>query len=181
MVFPLGILIWYHTRRPSIATLVTRACFQVLAFVNIASASSGNWSMASHKHNLTTCFVLTNDIYCRAPLPGVRYYIIQTPCGKWSRHTLFNTLKPRQNCRHFPDDIFKRILLNENIWNWLKISLKFVPKGPIYNIPALVQIMAWRRPGDSLLTHKCVTRHQWVNSLAPERRGRNFQTHRTEY
>ena len=44
-------------------------------------------------------------------------------------------------------------------------------KGPINNIPALVQIMAWRRPGDkrlsepmmvSLLTHICVTRSQWV-------------------
>ena len=29
----------------------------------------------------------------------------------------------------------------------IKISLKFVPKGPINNIPALVQIMAWQRPG----------------------------------
>ena len=42
----------------------------------------------------------------------------------------------------------------------------------IFNIPALVQIMAWRRPGDkpssepmivSLLTHICITRPQWVN------------------
>ena len=31
-------------------------------------------------------------------------------------------------------------------------SLKFVPKGPINNIPALVQVMAWRRPGDKPLT-----------------------------
>ena len=30
----------------------------------------------------------------------------------------------------------------------IKISLKFVPKGPINSIPALVQMMAWRRPGD---------------------------------
>ena len=29
-----------------------------------------------------------------------------------------------------------------------KISLKFVSNGTINNIPALVQIMAWRRPGD---------------------------------
>ena len=58
------------------------------------------------------------------------------------------------------------------IWISIDISLKFVPKGPINNIPALVQIMAWRRPGDkplsepmmvSLLTHICVTRPQWVN------------------
>ena len=32
-----------------------------------------------------------------------------------------------------------------------KISLKFVPDGPIDNIPALVQIMAWRRLGDKPL------------------------------
>ena len=51
----------------------------------------------------------------------------------------------------------------------IKISLKFVPKGPINNIPSLVQIMAWRRPGGkplseptmvSLLMHICVTRPQ---------------------
>ena len=34
----------------------------------------------------------------------------------------------------------------------LKISLKFVPKGPIRNIPALVQVMAWHRPGDKPLS-----------------------------
>ena len=45
--------------------------------------------------------------------------------------------------------------------------------GSINNIPALAQIMAWRRPGDKplsepmmvrLLTHLCVTRPQWVNN-----------------
>ena len=30
--------------------------------------------------------------------------------------------------------------------------MNFVPKGPIDNIPALVQIMAWRRPGDKPLS-----------------------------
>ena len=83
-----------------------------------------------------------------------------------------NTSRPRQNGRHFPDDIFTYIFLNENVKTFIKISLKFVPKGPINNIPALVQIMAWRRPGDkslsepmlvSLPTHICVTRPQWVN------------------
>ena len=83
-----------------------------------------------------------------------------------------NTLRPRQNERHFADDIFKCIFLNENIWISIKISLKFVPKGSINNIPALVQIMAWRRPGDkplsegmmvNLPTHICVSRPQWVN------------------
>ena len=58
-------------------------------------------------------------------------------------HYQLNTLRPRQNGRHFSDDIFKCNLLNENAWIAIKISLKFVPKGPINNIPALVQIMAF--------------------------------------
>ena len=82
-----------------------------------------------------------------------------------------NTLRPRQNGRHFPDDLFKCIFLNENVWISIKNSLKFVPKGPIDNIPALVQIMAWRQLGDKPLsepmivrlpTHICVTWPQWV-------------------
>ena len=82
-----------------------------------------------------------------------------------------NSLRPRQNRRHFADDIFKCNFLNENVWILIKISLKFVPKGTINNIPTLLQIMAWRRPGDKPLsepmlvripTHICVTRPQWV-------------------
>ena len=84
----------------------------------------------------------------------------------------FNTLRPRGNEQDFADDIFKRIFFNENVWISIKISLKFVPKGPINNFPALVQIMAWHRSGDKPLseqmmvnfpTHICVTRPQWVN------------------
>ena len=84
-----------------------------------------------------------------------------------------NTLRPRQNGRRFADDIFKRIFLNGNIIISIKISLKFVPEGPIDNNPALVLIMAWRRSGDkplsepmmvTLLTHLCVTRPQWVKT-----------------
>ena len=61
----------------------------------------------------------------------------------------------------------------KNIWILIKISLKFVPGGPIDNKPTIVQIMAWRRPGDnplyesmlvSLLTLICVLRPQWVNA-----------------
>ena len=64
----------------------------------------------------------------------------------------FNTLRPRQNERHFADDTFKRIFMNESIRISIHISLKFVPKGLINNIPALVQIMAWRRTGDKPLS-----------------------------
>ena len=36
----------------------------------------------------------------------------------------------------------ERIFVNENVWISIKISLKFVPKDSINNIPAVVQIMA---------------------------------------
>ena len=58
------------------------------------------------------------------------------------------TLRPMQYGRHFLDDTFKRIFVNENARISIRISLKFLPKGQIYNIPALVPIMAWRRLDD---------------------------------
>ena len=63
-----------------------------------------------------------------------------------------NTLRLRQNGHHFAEDIFKHIFFSENVCISIKISLMFVPKGAINNIPALVQIMAWRRPGDKPLS-----------------------------
>ena len=109
-----------------------------------------------------------------------KVFLPSSTCSAWVLHIctstwrlVFNSLRPRQNGRHFPDDIFQCIFLNENVCISLKISLKFVPDVRINNIPALVQIMAWRRPGDkplsepimvNLLTHICVTRPQWVKS-----------------
>ena len=97
-------------------------------------------------------------------------------CMHASGFYVLNTLRPRQNGCHFLDNIFKWIFLIENVWILfeIKISLKFVPRGPINNIPTLVKIMTWCRPSDkplsepmsvSLLTHICVT--QWVNSTWP--------------
>ena len=83
-------------------------------------------------------------------------------------------MRPTQNGRYFADDRFKYIFLNENVWISIKISLKFVPKGPINNSPALVQITAWYRPGNKplsesmmvrSLTYICVTWPQWINWL----------------
>ena len=89
-----------------------------------------------------------------------------------------NTLRPRENGRHFADDSFKCIFLNENFRIWNEISLKFVPKGQINKVPSLVQALAWCRPGDKplsepmvvrSLTHICVTRPQWVKTFTEPR------------
>ena len=50
------------------------------------------------------------------------------------------------------DNTFKHKFVNENILISIKVSLKCVPKGPINDIPALVQIMAWRQSGDKPLS-----------------------------
>ena len=67
--------------------------------------------------------------------------------------------------------VFQTVFSNR--FSWMKIyefRLKF---HNFNNIPALLQIMAWRRPGDkplselmmvSLLTHICVTQPHWFNA-----------------
>ena len=55
------------------------------------------------------------------------------------------------------DNIFKCIFVNEKFCILIKISLKFVPKGPIDNNSALVYIMAWHRIGYKPLSEPMVT------------------------
>ena len=83
-----------------------------------------------------------------------------------------NIFRSKQSRRHFADDSFRYIFFNEIVWILIKISLKFIANGPIDDILAMVQIMAWRRPGNKplsepvmvrLLTHICVARPQRVN------------------
>ena len=64
------------------------------------------------------------------------HYMIHHDPLHWRNQ--LNTLRPRQNGRYFADDFFKWVFLNENAWISLKISLKFVPKVRINNIPSLV-------------------------------------------
>ena len=78
---------------------------------------------------------------------GVHIYVVRRRQPDILFSLWINTLKPWQNGRHFPHDIFKYILLNGNVQILIKISLKSVSKGPINNILALVQVKAWRRPG----------------------------------
>ena len=60
-----------------------------------------------------------------------------------------DVLRPRQNGRHFTDDIFKLcIVLNESIWLSITIPLKFVVEGVIKNIPGWFrQAIVWTDDG----------------------------------
>ena len=71
---------------------------------------------------------------------------IRHPTGNMHSPLFFLT-----HLSHFQEDIFKFILMNKKFCILIRISLKFVPKGPINNIPAMGQIMAWRRSDDNPL------------------------------
>ena len=84
-------------------------------------------------------------------------------CGQATSHYLsqcwprsmwpYGVTRPGRNRRKFSDDIFKCIFLNKNVLILIKILLKFILYGPINNIPPLVQIMAWCRPGNIIWTN----------------------------
>ena len=116
--------------------------------------------------NMRITILVRRHLYIETA-PRFLYYLIEPI----SPSMLINTSRPRQKRCHFANDIFKCIFLKENVWIAIRFSLEFVPK--INYIPALVQIMVWRRSGDkpvsellmvSLLTHTCVTRPQWVSN-----------------
>ena len=132
------------------------------------------WHIVACTNSTSVCVPAYIMVWASMPKgPQVIGWDIWQLTLEWGSN-LINTLRLRQDGRHFPDDIFKWIFLNKNVWISINISLKFVPRGPIHNIPTLVQVMAWRRPGDKPLsepmmvrlpTHICVTRPQWVKGI----------------
>ena len=55
------------------------------------------------------------------------------------------------------DDIFNCKFMNERSYISIWISLKFVPRGPIDNRLALVQVMAWHRTGEKPIPEPTLT------------------------
>ena len=86
-----------------------------------------------------------------------------------TRPRLVNSSTLDQMTAILADDILKCIFLNDNVWILIKTSLNFVPDVPINNIPALVQIMAWRRPGDKTLTEQILVRLPTFIYVTPPR------------
>ena len=68
-----------------------------------------------------------------------------------------NSSHPGQNGRHFANDSFKCIFVNDKFCILVKILLECVPKGPIDTKSAMFQVMAWRQTGDKLLPEPLLT------------------------
>ena len=49
-------------------------------------------------------------------------------------------------------------IFSMNAWSLIRISLTYIPKGPIVKKSALVQVMAWRRTGDKPLSEAVLTK-----------------------
>ena len=152
----------FPTQRP--VTRSVDAYFELCPDKRLSKQPWGWWfetrphSLWRHRNVRPCCVLLwfcTGQTPCSLHLHKGNNWVVQ---WQWCIPVPFNTLRPRQNSRHFPDDIFKRIFLNKNVWISINISLKFVPRGPINNIPTLVQVMAWRRPGDKPLSEPMVVR-----------------------
>ena len=142
-----------------------------LSGIKMSSLSSvyQHWSDRKNEnanyHNSN--FVITAGTANLASLQFFHSQALKTPYG-------ITTLRSRQNCRHFADDIFKCIFLNKNFSFLNNVSLKYVPKGLNDNMSALAQIMVCCRPGGKLLSEQCwhslptqicVTRPQCVIEL----------------
>ena len=82
-----------------------------------------------------------------------------------------NSTPRGQNGHHFADNMFRCIFVNEKFCILIESSLKFVPKGPIDDNPALVQIMGWCWIGDKPLSEAMLTQitgmYASVNSSPP--------------
>ena len=72
-------------------------------------------------------------------VPHILQDYIPNPGAIMPVRQLWLTLSPpSQNGHHFAEDVSKCIFVNEKFCLLIKISLKFVPKGPIDNNPALI-------------------------------------------
>ena len=78
-------------------------------------------------------------------------YLCVSPPTKWTH--LISTYWDRDKIAAISQTTFSNVFSWMKMFEfWLKISLKFLPKGPIDKMAALVQIMAWRRTGDKPLS-----------------------------
>ena len=92
----------------------------------------------SQAWNQDMAFIMASNMH-----QHLEWYLYMPLLAGWL--ACLNTLRPGQDGRHFADDIFTCIFFNENGCILIKLSMKYVRKGPIDNNPSMVQIMAWRR------------------------------------
>ena len=106
--------------------------------------------MAWYHHNLNQCLLINSEVLWHSPQGNsiknsqdinhsdISHNHTFEYTATSSRDQWVKSSPPGQNGHHFADDIFRCIFVNVKFWVLITISLKFVPKGPIDNNPALV-------------------------------------------
>ena len=111
--------------------------------------------------------VSDDSVISRWPCPSIKY-VIHNLLTFWLTHWGWDKIAAILQMA-----FLKCIFLNENVSIFIKIALKFMPKVPINNIPALFQIIPWHWPDDkplsepmmvSLLMHISVSQSQWIKT-----------------
>ena len=118
---------------------------------SISKSRSSSWSILSDHVVMTS----------KRIQPGMEEWLMKRPM-RWHGHTIhcLPHLLLLHPCIVGPYQFalthwgrYKMVaILQTTFWDIFKISLKFVPRGPINNITTLVQIMTWHRPGDKPLS-----------------------------
>ena len=89
---------------------------------------------------------------------------------------LFSILRPKQNDRQFPDGTSSNAFSRMKIYEFrLRFYWRF---GPINDIQALVQIMAWCRPGDKPLSEPMMVSLTHIYVYRPQRVNGGYEAHR---
>ena len=123
----------------------------------VAAFKSPRFALLFKNINLDICLQIGDHFVSNSLYEHIEAWANMFTYGRW---------QCRAHSRLAPSQWETSLQMNEDVRIWIEISLKFVPKGPINNIPALVQIMACPRPGAKPLyepvmvrlpTHVCVT------------------------
>ena len=132
---------WYWVYRKGRSLFYMRKDFNYLCHVSAKECKYMFMLKSSQAHNRNQC----------RPRFMEPHGIIRP---QWVQQTSLTicTLRWRQNGCRFADDIFKCSFLNEYHCILIKITRMFISKGSIYNIPVLVQIIAWHQTGDEPLS-----------------------------
>ena len=127
---------------------VSSQCWEMIENANISSCllTPAYQGLKTIFAPLNTSIPPTDGATCifswrRGPVPIWPLIVLGSIYLWMIYHSLWNELtnmRLEQNGCHFADNIFRCIFLKENVWISVEISLKFVPRGPINNIPALV-------------------------------------------
>ena len=120
-----GMIVAWHRTDNKIGTWTNgdpvHKCMSTLLYELSHFPLETDWIMVQIMTQFTDTYLILLYGISHYPTGWIKYFE-----SHWKKR-FCNTLGPRQNGQHFPDDIFKAIFLNENVWILIKIALKSVP------------------------------------------------------